>query len=389
MVPKVLFPKVLFYVQHLLGIGHVVRAGRIVRALLRAGFDVTIANGGHPVDGIDWGAATVAQLPPVSAATGGFSDLVTTDGVPVDDAFKAQRRTALLALLNQNLPDILLIEAYPFARRIMRFELKPLLQAACELNPRPIVVSSIRDILQEGRKPERITETTNLVQEWFDAVLVHGDPELAALDLSYPDADAIADKLHYTGFVGPEPAQASGEVFDVIVSAGGGAVGDALFETALASRAMSSAKIARWLFLTGPNLSADTFQKLKTDLPANVSLERFRPDVPSLLKSARLSISQAGYNTMVDVLTAGCRSIVVPFARGGETEQTRRAALLEARGLTIGLAEAGLTAPKLAGAIDSQLSSDVAPVTLELELELELEGAAQSAQILKSLLERA
>ena len=69
--------------------------------------------------------------------------------------------------------------------------------------------------------------------------------------------------------------------------------------------------------------------------------------------------------------------------RTRETEQTRRAALLEERGLTVALAEADLTAAKLAESIDSQLSCDLAPITVELA------GAAQSAQILKSLLKRA
>ena len=40
---------------------------------------------------------------------------------------------------------------------------------------------------------------------------------------------------------------------------------------------------------------------------------------------AGLSISQSGYNTVCDVLQAGCRAIYVPFAAGGETEQTVRA----------------------------------------------------------------
>ena len=43
---------VLFYVQHLLGIGHVVRSARIARALQRAKFKVTIAYGGEPVKGL-------------------------------------------------------------------------------------------------------------------------------------------------------------------------------------------------------------------------------------------------------------------------------------------------------------------------------------------------
>ena len=43
--------KVMFYVQHLLGIGHLVRASRIATALADAGHDVTVISGGMPVSG--------------------------------------------------------------------------------------------------------------------------------------------------------------------------------------------------------------------------------------------------------------------------------------------------------------------------------------------------
>ena len=41
--------RVFFYVQHLLGIGHLVRASRIAQALQAAGFDVTLVTGGSAV----------------------------------------------------------------------------------------------------------------------------------------------------------------------------------------------------------------------------------------------------------------------------------------------------------------------------------------------------
>ncbi|MEM7426676.1 MAG: glycosyltransferase [Pseudomonadota bacterium] len=372
-------PRVLFYVQHLLGIGHVVRAARIVRAMAGAGLDVCVASGGKPVEGMDWGGARIAQLPAVQAAPGGFSDLVTADSQPIDEAYRQERRARLLGLLSEFRPDILLIEAYPFARRIMRFELKPLLEAAHAASPRPLVVSSIRDILQEGRKPERIEETTGLVRNWFDAVLVHGDPEFAPLDLSFPQVDKIADKIHYTGMVAAERSHPSAETYDVIVTAGGGAVGHALFNAALKAQPICSLHGARWLVLAGPNLPGESYGQLGRDLPANVSLQRFRADVPALLRSATLSISQAGYNTMADILSAGCRSVVVPFAAGGETEQTRRAELLAAKGATTSLAESDLSGPALERAIDAAMAQN--PVSAGLNLR----GAEQTAEVLLSL----
>ena len=54
-------------------------------------------------------------------------------------------------------------------------------------------------------------------------------------------------------------------------------------------------------------------------------MERFRKDLAGLMASARVSVSQAGYNTVCDMLVAGCQSVLVPYASGGETEQSLRA----------------------------------------------------------------
>ncbi|NNF76983.1 MAG: glycosyl transferase [Rhizobiales bacterium] len=372
--------KVLFYVQHLLGIGHVVRSSRIARALEREGFAVTIAYGGVPLAGADWGSADVVQLPAVSAGPEGFGSLVTADGEPVSESFKDQRKDQLLALFSTLRPDILLVEAYPFARRIMRFELLPLLRTAGNSVPRPLIVSSIRDILQEGRKPKRIIETRELVEQFFDAVLVHGEEEFVPLAVSFPEAGLIADKLHYTGWVGPEPGEPQGdEKFEVIVSAGGGAVGAALFEAALSVSAGGAFADGKWLVLTGPNLAEDTFLSLSRKLPSFVTLERFRADLPALLRNAQVSVSQSGYNTVADILSAGCRAVFVPYAQDGETEQLRRAETLAAQGRVVVVQQAELSAETLTAALDEALKLP------QPEPSRLMNGAAATASILRAL----
>ena len=82
---------------------------------------------------------------------------------------------------------------------------------------------------------------------------------------------------------------------------------------------------------------------------------------------------------MADVLRARCRSVVVPFSRGGETEQTRRAGLLQDRGLAISVPEEGLTCERLAHAIDAALKPGPAPVYPSLT------GAGATADLLLRL----
>ena len=56
--------RVLFHVQHLLGIGHLTRAAALARACAEDGMEVTVASGGEPVPGVDFGRASLVAAPP-------------------------------------------------------------------------------------------------------------------------------------------------------------------------------------------------------------------------------------------------------------------------------------------------------------------------------------
>jgi predicted glycosyltransferase len=82
--------KVFFYVQHLLGIGHLKRAATLARTLREAGFQVVLVSGGAPVSGIP----VDVQLAPASAADMTFKTLLDESGRPVDEAWKRSRAAA-------------------------------------------------------------------------------------------------------------------------------------------------------------------------------------------------------------------------------------------------------------------------------------------------------
>ena len=376
-------PTLSFYVQHLLGIGHLARAFRIAAALVADGWDAEVLVGGDLPSGFVTGAVPIVTLPPVRAAAGGLSTLVHPDGRVFDATARAGRRDRLLAHMEARRPDVLLIEAFPFGRRQMRFELLPLLEQARSRPAPPLVASSVRDILQESIRPERTTETVDTLHRFFDAVLVHGDPALARLEDSFPSASAFSGKIAYTGLVAPPlPPVPDHARYDVVVSVGGGAVGEILLRAALSARERSAAAGLRWLVLAGPNLPDDALARLRHETAADVTLARFVPDLAEVLAGAKLSISQAGYNTVADLLAAGCRAVLVPYARDGETEQTSRAELLAAAGRAVVLPEAGLEAGNLPAAIDAALAGGTRA------LRLDLDGARRTATLLRELLSR-
>jgi predicted glycosyltransferase len=371
---------IFFYVQHLLGIGHIARASRIASALAGDGFDVTVVTGGLPVPGFPGEGVKTAALPPVVASNAGFSGLADAEGKIAGEEFLSARRDLLLAAFKKARPDAVIIEAFPFGRRQMRFELLPLLDLIDRSNPRPKLFSSVRDILQENRKPGRDAETVELVKRHFDAVLVHGDPDFVRLEDTFPLAAEIAEKVRYTGLVAPPPAAEPSEIFDIVASAGGGAVGLELIRAARDAAAMFPENY-RWLLVTGPNLPESDFHSLSQEASENVTLTRFRKDFPSLLRGAKVSISQAGYNTVGDLLRTDCRMILIPFIAGGETEQAVRAERLQAMGLAAILPEKGLTAERVAAAVRQALSAPARRAAA-----LDLTGAETTASIIRSML---
>lgn len=349
-------PRIFFYVQHLLGIGHLRRAAAITRALERHGLSVAFVAGGEPVPGLDLGGADVIQLPPARAGDSGFGSIVDEAGRPIDDAWRDRRRVALLAAFERWAPEVVLIELYPFGRRPFRFELRPLLDAAAARRPRPAILCSVRDILVSRNDPQRTAEIVGIIRRRFDLVLVHGDPRLIEFGATFAAADEIAAQLRYTGYVvGESPAISdSGKgAGEILVSAGGGAVGAPLLRAAIGARPLTRVADQPWRLIAGPNLPEQDFRALTASANANVIIERFRGDFQTLLRNCRLSVSQAGYNTVMELLAAATRAVVVPFAEGGETEQPVRARLLADRGLLTVVDPETLTLASLAAGIDA------------------------------------
>ena len=373
---------VFFYVQHLLGIGHLRRAAIIVRALRRRGIAVAFVSGGAPAGEMNLEGARLVQLPPAFSADAQFSAIHDERGQPIDDAWRAKRKQILLDRFAEFRPELLLIEMFPFGRRQFAFELEPLMEAA---NGRGIPIAiSLRDVLVAKNKPKRTAEILAVVNRHVSAVLVHGDPALVRLDATFPAAAEIKPPVIYTGYVAEaavlERHGAPGE--EILVSAGGGAVGGPLLRAVLAARPATTVADSPWRLIAGPNLAEPEFSSLAANLPATITLERFRRDFPALMAKARLSISQAGYNTVMDILATGARALVLPFAEGAESEQTLRARLLNERGL-LALLEPPYEPARLARAIDEALLRPPPPAG-----GIDLGGAAASARVLNDLIDR-
>jgi len=370
---------VFFYVQHLWGVGHVYRATRIAHGMMRAGFDVHLVWGGTDIPGFDFSGMTRHCLTPVRTSDASFSQLLHADGTIFTEEDKDKRRDELLALFDELSPDILMTEAYPFGRRQMRFELRPLMERATTRNPKPLVAASIRDIMQEDRKPMRVEESNQLVADFFDLILVHGDENLIAVQETLQGVKTFADKIHHTGLVVPdEPTSELSDAYkcDVLVTVGGGAFGQNLTRTALEAMQYSKTFPQNWLISAGTELSDEDYGVLQENCDEGMRIVRNIPNLALAMKQAKVSVSHAGYNTVGDVLRSGCASVLYPYTGGRETEQLRRASIMQKRGVARMVEPETLSPKTLAQEVDKAAKMESA------SLNLNIDGAQKTAEIL-------
>lgn len=381
--------KIVFYCQHVLGIGHFFRSLEICRAL--NAHDVVLVSGGPPIDfGLPPHVSEV-RLPELSMDAE-FRELRAPGGGDIE-ALKRERREQLLALFRREAPALFLVELYPFGRRAFRFEIDPVLEAIAGGDLSPCrVACSVRDILVEKpRAADREAWVVDVLNRHFGAVLVHTDPRLVRLEETFERLPELRIPVITTGFISRRPAPGDrarirdrrgvGEAEDlIVVSAGGGSVGFPLIEAALrAVPLLPGGRPARMAVFTGPFMPTEEVARLVRLAGGPVTLQRFSNDFPAELAAADLSVSMGGYNTTMNILAAEVPALVWPFAQN--REQRLRAGRLARLG-ALEIIEAGDLAPaRLAAAMGRMLERRERP-----RVAIDLNGAAATARWLESWL---
>jgi predicted glycosyltransferase len=314
-------PSLLFYCQHSVGLGHLMRSYALCAGLSER-FRVVLLAGGDLPEGIDPppGIELVA-LPPLGVQKNGFG---SRNG-DLDRTWELRHRRILMTL-GRVQPQVVLVELFPFGRAKFARELVPLLEEARAMGA--FTACSLRDILVSG-DTERDDRARRLADELLDAVLVHSDPRFARLEETFKPSTPLATPVHYTGFVtGPNGFNGHARGEHIVVSAGGGRVGfDLLREAMETSRGRPMKAIA------GPLMPDEDYARLQELRPDDVELVRSVPNLAHELSLAAGSISQCGYNTALDLLRTRVPALVVPYATEEEDEQTRRAERLQRLGV--------------------------------------------------------
>lgn len=377
-------PVLLFYCQHSLGMGHLVRALTLAESLAKK-FRVVFLNGGRfPENTVPPDEIKIINLPPLGMADD--NSLYSQDSKYNLLEAQAIRRQTILATLSQYQPKAILIELFPFGRKKFAGELLPLLKAAKRSESRPLVMCSLRDIMVNARKDQvRHDDRARwLVDRYFDGILVHSDPKFASLDESFKPSRPLKKPAHYTGFVLPrgESVVTNLRLRQVVVSAGGGMVGAPLFKVAIAAQPILWERLKLPMTLiAGPFLPEADWLNLveKAQQCPGLTLRRYVPNMTDILSSHSVSVSQCGYNTVMDILKSGIAALVVPYSQGQEDEQGNRAKRLSDLGLLHQVDAGDLDVERFVLEVVGLLSFKPNPSGLDID------GAARSAEIIHKL----
>ena len=356
--------KIVFYCQHVLGVGHFFRSLEICRAL--AGHEVILVHGGPRFEVQLPGHVRELRLPELGMDPE-FKQFLAAPGDDIETVTRV-RQARLLALFEAERPELFVVELYPFGRKAFRFEIDPVLEAmASGRLPRSGVVCSVRDILVEKETPEKHeARTVGLLNRFFDAVMVHADPRLVRLEETFSRCREIDIPLIYTGFVTPRPEPDARRRLRselglaeqdrlIVASAGGGSVGAPLLDAAVgAFRHVKRGRESRLQVFSGPFLPQEDFERLQRGAGDGVLVERFTPQFLSHLAAADLSVSMAGYNTTMNLLATRVPALVWPFAQN--REQRLRAERLQTRGALRLLRDTDLEPPRLAALMEQMLA---------------------------------
>jgi predicted glycosyltransferase len=387
--------KILFYCQYHLGMGHLVRSVELIRALAQE-FHVCFVKAGSEVEGLELPPTVEVVTLPLLLSE--HKQLKVAD--PTQDLadIQAQRKSLLLKTFAEFQPDYLMIEGYPFKKFQFEFEAIPLLELAKSDLYQTKVVCSLRDIVMAQNYQDRVEviyKTCDRLHRYFDLLLVHSDPDFYPLEASFPEVQEISCPIQYTGYVSQSqqdnPATATEDQLSLarpepilLVSVGGGQLGHNLLDAVMATAPLLKDKIPHhWHVFTGPFMPGSKFRALQQAAAGqtNITLRNYTSQLLKFMAKADLSISLGGYNTTMNLLSTGVRSLLLPSDK--DWEQKLRAEKLEKLGYLQLIHPEDLQPQRFTHRIVNILNQTPAPEYLP---KIDLDGAHKTVTLLQDLL---
>ena len=327
--------RVLVYSHDTYGLGHLRRslliAGRLAAApevgsvLIVTGSPK--ANAFHLPQGCD-----AVKLPSVTkTSTGRYT--ARTLALPIDELTKV-RASIAKSTFEAFDPDLVLVDHAPVG---MMDELRPLLEAVGRRPHRARIALGLRDVIDDRASVH--DEWTragvwDVLASTYDRVIVYGDPSVTTTAQELHLDKLLPRRVRHVGYLGRPMRKSRDREPTILVTAGGGGDGhEVLRAYATYLESLTHTAPFRSVVVSGPLMSRRRTAELSArfrHLPHPIEFCRFTDKMDDLLASAWGVVSMAGYNTVVETLSAGVPALLVPRERP-RLEQRIRAERIAAR----------------------------------------------------------
>ena len=213
--------------------------------------------------------------------------------------------------------DFFITEMLPFGTKL---SLKPLIEWLVH-HLKTKVYCSLREVVIPGLGGSFEKTTVQLVSSHYDAIFYHSDPEVFKLEESFGEAEAIKDKVIYTGFITEEKCKEVPREKVILLScAGRGGAPD----------------LQKMVVKAAGELPEFEFQliqgTIESDLP-NVKNIPFIENFNDALARSSLAITQSG-STIWNLYQSKTPALLYPYRNGRkDSEMLLRAEKFEAFGL--------------------------------------------------------
>jgi predicted glycosyltransferase len=254
-------------------------------------------------------------------------------------------------------------------------ELLPTLSALRQNGRHTKLVLGVRDILDEPERTRKVlsgNDSFHVIDEFYDEVWIYGSKSIFDTTKEYAFPESVVRKTFYCGYLKRptiSPKRADGPS-RILVTTGGGGDGSDLIEAYLVGLSTLPRNVAlRSTVIFGPQMPQERRLDLlrRFDYMADVTFLEFEADIANLYAESDVVVSQAGYNTVCELLSFSRRAILVPRSEPVR-EQLIRARLLAERGFFECLEPRDLTSETLISKVLEALNTSPATAsTVDLE----------------------
>ena len=334
-------PKIVIWVESLLGKGHLPQMDEYSRALMEKGYDVHLVSSSFwRAPELKYGGAMLHDLGDNKPGDGRHRILfdpdkriyTTPEGVPIEQArsFFQLRQKKLEDIIDAIKPDAIVTDHYPFARGNLPDIDNVIHKIGSQRESSgvgPVIIGEARDVIGAFSPPAggSASAAENIIAKYYDQIFVMSDPKYCEFQ-SGLDPKCYENKMEYVGYQGScDFFPRDHTIRDAdrkIVMAGGNsnthewlALVKNVIQEFHALPPDNPLKRHELVVYMSPDYDTDKFeevQKLAKQTGERITVRRNAPlkEFREAVGNAAYLISHAGVNQSIEVLASGVPSLM-------------------------------------------------------------------------------